>query len=74
MLAAQDAGFYDESNQPAPQPAAPPKPATSNGDIGQLSFGAVANNISAGVTTFNNNLNARLTGFNNPPQNMNKET
>jgi hypothetical protein len=74
MLAAQDAGFYDESNQPTPQPAAPPKPATSNGDIGQLSFGAVANNISAGVTTFNNNLNARLTGFNNPPQNMNKET
>ncbi|MFZ4710120.1 MAG: hypothetical protein ACOYMH_09800 [Zwartia sp.] len=71
ILAEQDAGFDEPAT---PQPAAPPKPATSSGDIEQLSFGALANNISSGFTTFNNNLNTRLTGLNKPPQNMDKET
>lgn len=52
----------------SPQPAAPPAPASSSGDISQLSFGALANNISSGFTAFNNNLNTRLTGLNKPPQ------
>ena len=70
MLAEQDAGFNDP---PTPQPASPPKPATSSGDINQFSFGSLANNISSGVTAFNNNLTTQLTGLNKPPQNMNKD-
>ena len=58
---------------PTPQPAAPPAPATSSGDISQLSFGTLANNISSGFTAFNNNLTTRLTGLNTPPQKIAKD-
>jgi hypothetical protein len=75
LLAEQDAGLFDEPSKPAtPQPAAPPKPAASSGEIEQLSFGSLANNISSGFTAFNDNLNARLTGLNKPPQKINRET
>lgn len=85
MLAEQDAGLFDDPKQPqTTQPASPPKPATSSGDVKpvdtpapdnasalqQFSFGALGNNIAAGFTNFNN----KLAGLNNPPQNMNKET
>ena len=58
---------------PTPQPAAPPAPATSSGDISQLSFGTLANNISSGFTAFNNNLTTRLTGLNTLPQKIAKD-
>ena len=80
---------YGDLYYPAePQPAAPPKPATSSGDVApsttssapgnasdlqQFSFGSLANNISSGFSNFNNNLNARLTGLNKPPQKIAKD-
>ena len=79
---------YGDLYYPAePQPAAPPKPATSSGDVApsttsapgnasdlqQFSFGALADNISTGFSNFNNNLNARLTGLNKPPQKIQKD-
>jgi hypothetical protein len=79
---------YGDLYYPAePQPAAPPKPTTSSGDVApsttsapgnasdlqQFSFGSLANNISSGFSNFNNNLNARLTGLNKPPQKIAKD-
>jgi len=79
---------YGDLYYPAePQPAAPPKPASSSGDVApsttsapgnasdlqQFSFGSLANNISSGFSNFNNNLNARLTGLNKPPQIISKD-
>jgi hypothetical protein len=63
----------DATGKPLPQPAAPPSPATSSGDISQLSFGSLANNISSGFTNFSKNLNSRLTGLNTPPQKIAKD-
>jgi len=79
---------YGDLYYPAePQPAAPPKPATSSGDVKpadapapnnagdlqQFSFGSLANNISSGFTNFSKNLNSRLTGLNTPPQKIAKD-
>ncbi len=51
MLAAQDAGLFDEPTQPAtPQPAAPPEPPTSSGDI-DVFAGLAGDNNAAGVNT-----------------------
>jgi len=68
---------------PEAQPAAPPKPATSSGDVKpadapapdnagqlqQLGFGTLGTNIASGFTNFNNKLN----GLNNPPQKIAKD-
>jgi len=79
---------YGDLYYPAePQPATPPKPTTSSGDIKpadapapnnagdlqQFSFGSLANNISSGFTNFSKNLNSRLTGLNTPPQKIAKD-
>jgi hypothetical protein len=79
---------YGDLYYPAePQPAAPPKPTTSSGDVApsttsapgnasdlqQFSFGSLANNISSGLTAFSNNLNSRLTGLNTAPQKIAKD-
>ena len=55
---------FNADNPPTPQPASPPGEPTSNGDVQQLSFGSLGNNIASAFTNFNN----RLTGLNTPPQ------
>jgi len=51
MLAAQDAGLFDEPTQPpTPQPSAPPEAPTSSGDI-EFAAGLAGDNTEAGVNS-----------------------